>query len=171
MLCVWTCVVLIYVWKSDIYRYHSLIHQHSSSSKNPGQYQPHKIPCIFKFTYILMDLYGSKHRYVHTRQSHHGRYGNFHHGRYRLFSGSVLGVHDALHAFPKKVCVKILGFPYHWKAAPNKWEDLESFSCWLVRTQPPNQRGLACGGCHFCVVFRQGARDDDPKMGNDNRYN
>ena len=42
----WTCVVLIYVWRSDIYRYHSLIHQHSSSSKNPGQYQSHKIPCI-----------------------------------------------------------------------------------------------------------------------------
>ena len=61
-----------------------------------------------------MDLYGSKHRYVHTSPIMEGM------GISTMEGIGCFPVRSQgsmmRNAFPKKVCVKILGFPYHWKA-------------------------------------------------------
>ena len=78
------------------------------------------------------------------------------------------GVHDA-QRIPQKGLREDPGLPLSLEGGA-EMEDLESFSCWL-KNPTPQPKGFGLWGLPFLCCFRQGARDDDPKMGNDNRCN
>ena len=138
---------------TDTIRWSTSIHHHPKIlvNTNPIKFPVYKILCIFKLTYILMDLYGSKHRYVHTRQPSWEGMGTSTMEGIGCFPVRSQGSMMRFTHSPKRFAWRSWASPITGRRAP-KWRTW-SRSVVVEEPQPPNQKGFGLWGLPFLCCF------------------